>query len=163
MPTIPQINTASQQGVSWLVRQAIKWSTITLYIKQYTDEAGQTHIDINQQSSGGYSNQEERTLNWEFHEKDDKVFGKIKGRSRYVSRDDVEEPYLKDGWDQKFLDEAKGELVQNYVESLSGNKWIADQTWGFEVIKGERRYVRHVYAHKGKEVHRIKLVYDWKS
>lgn len=151
----------AMQGVSWLIRQAIKWSTITLHVKQYTDEAGKVHIDI-EQTAGGSSNQEERILDWEFREKDDRVFGKVRGKTRYVKKDDVEEPYLKEGWDQKFLDDFEGELVQSYVESISST-WTADQTWGFEVIKTERRYVRHVFAKKGNEEHRIKLVYDWQK
>ena len=153
----------TQQGVSWLVRQAIKWSTITLHVKEYKDEAGNVHIDIQQISSGGYSNDEERILDWVFREKDDKVFGKVNGRTRWVSVDDVDEPYLKAGWDQKFLDDWKGEVIQSFVESVKSPQWTADQTWGFEIIKGERRYVRHVFAKKGKEEHRIKLVYDWKD
>jgi len=149
--------------VSWIIRQAIKWSTITLHVKQYTDDANKVHIDIEQISSGGYSNHEERILDWEFREADDRVFGKVKGKTRYVKADDIEEPYLKNGWDQKFMDESKGELVQSYVESVNKSPWTADQTWGFEIIKDQRRYVRHVYTYKGKEQHRIKLVYDWKE
>lgn len=148
--------------MSWLVRQAIKWSTITLHVKQYTDDDGLVHIDIEQIASAGSANQEERILNWEFAEKEDKVFGKVRGKSRFVKASEVEEPYLKEGWDQKFLDDGKGEVIQNYVESISST-WTAEQTWGFEVIKTERRYVRHVFAKKGKEQHRIKLVYDWKD
>lgn len=129
------------------------------------DEAtGLVHIDIEQESSAGQTNSETRTLNWTFTEKSDPVFGKVRGRSRFINIDDedLKEPYLKQGWDGKFLDESKGELVQAYVESV-GNKWVANQTWGFEIIHGQRMYTRHVYAYKGKEEHRIKMVYDWKN
>lgn len=55
-----------------------------------------------------------------------------------------------------------GLLIQSYVESRDKDpNWTADQIWGFEIVEGKRRYVRHVYAKKGKEEHRVKLVYDW--
>ncbi|KAL1311635.1 hypothetical protein AAFC00_001745 [Neodothiora populina] len=152
----------AMQGVSWLVRQAIKYSTITLHVKEYVDDQDKTHIDIEQVASAGSSNLEERMLDWAFQEKTDRVFGHVKGRSRFIKVEDIDEPYLKQGWDQKFLDDGGNELVESYTESLSST-WTADQTWGFEVIGGERRYVRHVFAKKGKEEHRIKLVYDWQG
>ena len=101
-------------------------------------------------------------------EKDDKVFGKVQGKSRFVNIKDIEEDdaYLKDGWDKEWLDgdEVKGEVVESYAESVGKEpKWTAEQVWGFEKIGGERRYVRHIVVRKGKEVHKIKTVYDWKA
>ncbi|GAB7354125.1 hypothetical protein MBLNU459_g4688t1 [Dothideomycetes sp. NU459] len=150
------------QGVSWLVRQAIKYSTIVLHVEEWVDEAGHTHVDIEQASTGGYKNQEERTMDWVDRETDDKVFGKVKGRSRFVKLGEIGDDFLNSGWDQKFLDDNDKEVIQSYVESV-GKKpnWTADQVWGFEVKDGLRRYTRHVVAKKGKEVHKVKLYYDW--
>ena len=36
------------QGVGWLKRKAINLATVTLSIKQYVDESGVTHVDIDQ-------------------------------------------------------------------------------------------------------------------
>lgn len=144
------------------MRKAIQIATISLSVKEYTDDAGLVHIDIVQTATpGSQTTTEERTLNWDFAEHTDKVFGKLRGKTRFVKVAELEESYLKNGWDQKFLDEGEGEVVQNYVESISST-WTANQTWGFEVIDGQRRYTRHVHAKKGKEEHRIKLVYDWR-
>lgn len=40
------------QGISWFKRQAIKYATITLYVKHYRDDAGFEHIDIDQTITG---------------------------------------------------------------------------------------------------------------
>lgn len=95
-------------------------------------------------------------------EKDDKVFGKVKGQSRFVKLDELTDDFLKQGWDQKFLDDNDREVIQSYVESV-GKKpnWTADQVWGFEIKDGKRMHARRVVAKKGKEVHKIRLYYDW--
>jgi len=151
----------AMQGVSWLVRRAIKWSNIRLNVTQYTDGDGLVHIDIEQVSSVA-TTIEDRTIDWTFREKEDRVFGKVKGRTRWVDVEAVDDEFLRNGWDGKWLEEAKGEVIQAYVESVGKDpNWIADQIWGFESIDGGRRYVRHVVARKGSEVHKIKTVYDW--
>lgn len=50
--------------------------------------------------------------------------------------------------------------VQSYVESYD-NGWTANQIWGFEVIDGTRRHVRHVVVRKGEDWKQARLVYDW--
>lgn len=92
---------------------------------------------------------------WNDHE--DHLFGKVKGRSRWVKLADVEDEYLRTDWSSEMNDI---EAIESYTES-DGRGWIADQTWGFEEIGGGRRYVRHVVVTKGKERKAIKLVYDW--
>lgn len=70
------------QGVGWVVRQAAAYSAITITMKQYTDAAGAMHIDAEQASTGGIKSSEERVLDWEWKEKEDKIWGKVKGRAR---------------------------------------------------------------------------------
>lgn len=132
-----------------------------LHVEEWVDEAGHTHVDIDQVSSGGYKSTEERTLDWVEVEKEDKVFGKVKGRSRFVKLDEIDDDFLKQGWDQKFLDDNDREIIQSYTESV-GKKpnWTANQVWGFEIKDGKRMYARHVVAKKGSEVHKVKLYYD---
>lgn len=73
------------QGIGWLVRQAVAYSNITVTLKQYTDDAGKVNIDIDQVSSGGLRSKEERVLDWEWREKEDGIFGKLKGQTRSAS------------------------------------------------------------------------------
>lgn len=68
---------------------------------------------------------------------------------------------LKDGHtDSRFLDE---EHVQSWVTSIDGGDWTAEQIWGFEEIKGERRYTRRVVTWKGDKEERARLVYDYQG
>lgn len=71
------------QGVSWLVRTAISYSSITITLNQYTDDDdGAVHLDMETVSTGGMTNSEERTLVWQWKEATDKIFGQVKSKSR---------------------------------------------------------------------------------
>lgn len=69
------------QGVGWLVRQAAAYSTVTATMKQYVRD-GAVCLDVDQVSTGGIRSSEERVLNWEWKEKDDKIWGKVRGKAR---------------------------------------------------------------------------------
>ena len=130
------ISEAQQQGVGWWLRKAIALATVTLTIKQYTSDDGLTHIDIEQRATGGISGTtENRTLDWEYRDHKDGIFGEVKGKSRWVKLSDVEDDneFLKKGW----LDEGD-KYVQSYVESV-GNGWTANQvrsSCGFGSVLG---------------------------
>lgn len=73
------------QGVGWLVRQAASYSTITVKMAQYARaEDGVVCLDVDQVSTGGIRSTEERVLNWEWFEKNDRIWGKVRGRARLV-------------------------------------------------------------------------------
>lgn len=129
------------QGMGWLVRQAVKYSTITLEFKEYTDENGTVHVDIDQTSTGGFKNNEAREFNWEWREVEDPVFGKVKGRGKWMKISELQEPFMKEGWDPKWLEECDGEVLFSEVDSTAakGTQWHAEQVWGFEIIGGGRR------------------------
>ncbi|KAK4990450.1 hypothetical protein LTR50_002473 [Elasticomyces elasticus] len=142
------------QGISWLVRRAIAYSTITLYAKEYVDDAKVYHIDIDQVSSpGSIKNREERALDWVFREKDDSFFGKVKGRTRWIKLEDVSDEYMNQGWAKECVE---GEVIDAYVESVGGG-WVAEQIWGFAEVDGGRRHVRRSVVKKGKQVERVSL------
>ncbi|KAF2146600.1 uncharacterized protein K452DRAFT_355080 [Aplosporella prunicola CBS 121167] len=160
------------QGVGWLTRTAIGLATITLHLKQYKDDAGTERIDIDQTLTGGIrGTREERALNWQWREHSDQIFGHVRGRSRRVAIGalsgeeknaitDEDIAFMRDGWSEDIVQ--GGELIETYVTSLD-NGWTAWQTWGFEVVEGQRRHARHVVV-KDKDVQkvlRIKLIYDW--
>lgn len=150
------------QGIGWLVRQAVKYSNVTLHVKQFVGEDKLMHIDSEQITTGNIRNLEDRIIDFQWREKDDRIFGKVNGRSRYVQLDEVEDEYLRQGWDEQFLVQEGHQVLQIFVESL-GKKpnWTAEQVWGFEVVDGSKRHTRRIIVKKGKEEHKLRLVYDW--
>ncbi|RKF61509.1 hypothetical protein OnM2_041055 [Erysiphe neolycopersici] len=175
-PSDPVLKT---QSVSYIKRTAIGIATITLSVTQTVNNSGITEIIIEQTATGGISGTKEiRYLDWELKEHNDHVFGDIKGRTRWINIDAVKEPlsgedyqdtpedvkFLTEGWIE---DESEngGPNGERHIDSFvrnEDNKWTARQIWGFQMIEGVRRYVRHVIVKKGKTVHQVKLIYDWK-
>lgn len=76
-------------------------------------------------------------------------------RFRKVS--EIEEPFQKEGWEQECID---GEVIEAYNESMT-DSWNSVIIYGFAVIDGQRRHVRRVVSRKGKQVEKIRMVYDW--
>ncbi|KAH9950448.1 hypothetical protein B0H21DRAFT_723399 [Amylocystis lapponica] len=123
------------------------------------------HIDIDQTTSGGMSGTtEHRVLDNEERESSDYVFGAVKGRSRRLRLDELDNEFLRQGW----LDDV-GEHGTVWTRAMSdtpksGTSWTAEQTWGFEDINGERRYARHVnFTGPKEEKIQARLVYDYRE
>lgn len=178
------------QGVGWFMRKAISLGTVSLSIKHYRvdseEEPGKKieKIDISQTITGGIpGTTENRTLVWKEKENYDHLFGSVIGKSRRVKADDLDEEWLKEGWTDDTLGHG---LVQAYAESntpKSGMTWVGNQvraeikciqrrlfnrnqTWGMEMINGERRYARHVdFIGPSGEPDRVKvkLIYDYRQ
>ncbi|KAF5698917.1 hypothetical protein FGLOB1_11708 [Fusarium globosum] len=156
----------SLQGIGYLTRKGIGLATITLDINQYnappkppnTSTDVFTHIDITQSASGLSSTHENRCLDFNNREHTDWLFGTVRGRSRFVTLDEIEEDFLKTGW----LTEGDGKFIQSIAESVD-NGWVANQIWGFEEINGERRYVRHILVTNGDKKVTAKLIYDYQA
>lgn len=147
------------QNIGWVVRQAVAYSTVTVTLQQYTDSEGQNHLDQEQLSTGGIKNFEDRIMDWQWTEKENWIWGKVNGRSRYVKLSEIEDEYLKEGWEGG----SEGEVVEGYVESLKDG-WDARQIWGFAVVGGEKKHVRRILARRpGWKEERIRMVYDWKE
>jgi len=133
-------------------------TTVTLHVKQYKDSAGVVHVDIEQTATGGIKGTTElRQLDGQTGEHEDQIFGKVRGQTNWVKLADVKDDFLSKGW---LPETAQGETIESNVESV-GNGWKASQIWGFEDIKGERRYCRHVVITKGGKSKTGRLVYDW--
>ncbi|KAF2403722.1 hypothetical protein EJ06DRAFT_527326 [Trichodelitschia bisporula] len=155
------------QGIGWLTRKVISTMTITLHTKQYKDEQGLEHIDI-EQPGVGFKTTELRTLDGQWREHEDYVFGAVKGKSIFIKTADLngqdpDEAYLKEGWNEET---ASGDVVESVAESIK-NGWAARQIWGFEEVevngKKERRYVRHIVVKKKEKTIHAKLVYDFQE
>ncbi|KAJ5086755.1 hypothetical protein NUU61_008062 [Penicillium alfredii] len=81
----PSTNNSPKQGMSWFLRKALPYATVTLHVHQYTDTESPLvyHIDIDQVITGGITGSKEaRKLDWEEREHVDNIFGKLQGRSR---------------------------------------------------------------------------------
>lgn len=168
------------QGLSWFTRRALGLATINLTIREY-NESGKIHIDITSVAKGLSSTQEDRVLDWEDKPHQDKVFGKVLGRSRMVNLNaggfDPQEPYddqskaflqaemLKDGKTLSTFDD-KRDLLQTFAKNQdSGYGWSVEQVWGFEQVDGKRHYSRRVIGRsaKGDKIERVRLVYDYQG
>jgi len=151
------------QGVGWLARKAIGFATLTIHMKQYVGDDGVTRIDIIQTGSGGIKGTNEpRTLDWQQRAHSDNIFGNVMGQSRFVSINDISEPFLKEGW-LEGPEEATA-TGETHVESLATNAekgWTADQIWGFMMVDGKRRHCRKVLCKKGDKKVTVRLVYDY--
>ncbi|KAI0788530.1 hypothetical protein C8Q75DRAFT_237005 [Abortiporus biennis] len=153
------------QGVGWFLRKALATAWVYLDITHYKDESGVEHVDIVQTLSGGISGTTElRTLDWKERLHEDYIFGAVVGKSRRIQLEDIEIPYLKEGWTDDVKEHG---AINSYVQSdtaKSGTSWIAEQIWGFEEIEGERRHIRHVdfIGPKGEHI-QARLVYDYQG
>jgi hypothetical protein len=151
----------------------VSLATLTLNIKQYTappsppaDPTGPqvTHIEIEQTGTGGIKGTyEKRCLDYTFRDHSDYLFGNVKGQSKWLNLEDIEDPFLRSGWLEGDNEKGgpNGEThIISHVESLDA-PWTATQIWGFKEIDGVRRYVRNVVIAKGSERVELQLVYDW--
>ncbi|KAF9229134.1 hypothetical protein BS17DRAFT_771080 [Gyrodon lividus] len=153
------------QGVSWFKRRAISMFTLTLSVRHTTDVAGVEHIDIDQTLSGGIPGTSEgRILDWQERDEDDDIFGTVIGKSRRIAVKEVTDEFLKRDWTRDTIDD--GVVLAVAWSNPKKNKltWRAEQTWGFSVVNGERRYVRHTtFTSSDKQDGPIyaRLVYDY--
>lgn len=131
---------------------------MTLDVKEYEDpESKLTKIEISQTASGLQGTKESRTLDNEYREHGDWLFGKVKARSQWITSaaDLPDDDYLKQGWE-----DGTTEWIYGFVQSLDST-WTATQLWGFSVVKGDRRHTRNVVISKGDKKVQIRLVYDY--
>ncbi|KAI1361265.1 hypothetical protein F5Y08DRAFT_342862 [Xylaria arbuscula] len=177
-PTDPAL---ALQGVGWILRKAIGAATVTIVVKQYPDpETSTPTIEIDQSASGLTSTKELRKLDWTSREHKDFVFGRVHGRSKYITLDDLKALVSADGEAQreKWVDPAQpGFLAEDWLPEHSGEEgeklvlnhvvadggWFATQAWGFQDVGGERRYVRNVVVAKGDKFVSFKMIYDFVS
>lgn len=133
---------------------------MTLHVKEYADDAGTTHVDIQQTATGGLKGTaENRTLDNNWREHSDWLFGNVKGRTKWVANtaEIGDDAFLKSNW---ATDGEPDEHIFAYVESLDKG-WTATQVWGFQVVNGERRYARNVVVAKGTERVEMRMIYDF--
>ncbi|TPX08915.1 uncharacterized protein E0L32_009619 [Thyridium curvatum] len=167
------------QGVGWVTRKVVGLATITLHVKQFAAEPSPvgpnadqpaptsdpvTHVDIEQTGTGGMKGTtERRCLDDALREHTDYLFGHVRGRTRWVDLAEVEDEFLKAGWNEEgeTAGGQDGKLhMLSWVESLDRG-WVATQVWGFKKVDGERMYARNIVITKGKERVELNLYYDY--
>ncbi|KAJ5168158.1 uncharacterized protein N7482_003752 [Penicillium canariense] len=77
----------SLQGMSWVLRKALPYATVTLHVHEYADSENPQvyHIDVEQVITGGITGSKEaRTLDWQGRDHVDKIFGTVHGKSRFL-------------------------------------------------------------------------------
>ncbi|KAK4897705.1 hypothetical protein LTR27_004477 [Elasticomyces elasticus] len=147
------------QGVGFIIRQAVQYSTITVTVKHYTGEDGKEHLDQKQVSTGGITNEDLRKLDWEWNEVENFIWGKVRGRNRVTKVSELDDDFLKQGWSQDCVEDG---VVETVSKSLTSG-WAATQIFGFADVDGQRKQVRRVLGRKGDQVERVMQVYDWKA
>ena len=116
------------QGLSWLRRKAIVLADVTLMIKHYRDDEGIERIDVDQILTASIAGtREERILDWTEREREDNTFGSIVGKSRRVSVDELDIPYLKEGWTSETFKHGLIQIHGKSNTSKSGTTWTANQ------------------------------------
>jgi len=148
----------SMQGVGWMTRKTLSYATVTVKLTHTTNDAGVETIQVDNTVTGGIKGSSEtRILDWEWRSQTDHVWGTFKSRARRVNIADVEVEYLKTGWE-----EGTESLIEIESDSTEKN-WSAVQTWGFQIINGERRYARQVKltAKKPAKTIECRMAYDF--
>jgi len=151
------------QGVGWATRKIINRATITLQIKHYKDAQGVEHIDTEQTLTGGITaSPEPRTLDWTPRKVNHSLFGATIGKSRRISVADITDGYLTSGWLPDVHRDGAVEACAKSDHENNPHAWKSDMIWGFEDVKGERRYVRRIRftGPKGEDI-TARLVYDY--
>ena len=147
---------------------------MTAYLKQYTDDSGITHIDIDTKLTGGINGTTElRTLNWQATQHQDHIFGPLRGKSHFTTIADLRKKsgegktaggdddaaaveasdvidaedisFLCDGWEKAIMEEG-AEVVETFSESET-NGWTARQIWGFEDVQVGENVERRYTRH----------------
>ncbi|KAE9408249.1 hypothetical protein BT96DRAFT_986025 [Gymnopus androsaceus JB14] len=148
------------QGVGWIKRKAIGSATVKVYMKHSKTDSGVECLSISQEVGGGDPTEpEDKVLDWTEKTKDGKFFGPCVTKSKRVKVEELDEPYLKEGWTADTLEHG---CILVYLSSEGKHGWSTKQTWGVGEVDGERRHVRHVCftGPKGEKLQN-RLVYDY--
>ncbi|KAM3445572.1 hypothetical protein NHJ13734_000273 [Beauveria thailandica] len=147
------------QGVNWLMRKVITMATVTLIVTQTRDASGNVLLDIENKPSGGMPGAvEKRVLNWEPVELNHTLFGNIRGRSRVVRVGELDDEWLRGGWE-----EGTDEVLHFKTEHMDSKGVVTQQVLGFVRVDGVRYQARRVLVTTegvDKNVE-ITIIYDY--
>ncbi|KAK8150314.1 hypothetical protein G3M48_002884 [Beauveria asiatica] len=145
------------QNVGWLWRKVLVKSGAELWITHTTDN-GVDHLVIHGKSTNGLPDStEDRIVNGSWKDLNFPIFGKIRGSTRWVKTGDLSSAWLA----KDMLLDDDGVILMETIQTETDT--VTKQANGFKMVKGERRYVRHVEVTKknsSKPIH-VTLVYDY--
>ncbi|KAF3388966.1 hypothetical protein F1880_004231 [Penicillium rolfsii] len=106
--------------MSWVVRKAISYATVTLHVKEYADSTNPQvyHIEIDQVVTGGIkASKEARQLDWQEREHVDSIFGTLRGKSRFVRGSKADDGKVRPAVDfqSKVGDAEKDAKIQRFL------------------------------------------------
>ena len=144
------------QGVTWLWRKILLKSGVESWIS-HTKDNGIDHLKIHGKSSNGLPDStEDRIVNGSWKELTFPIFGKIRGSTRWAQKSDLPSAWLVE---DMIFEGDDGVIIMETIQ-LDINT-VTTQANGFRMVKGERRYVRHVEVVNKNQRIRVRLVYDY--
>ncbi|KAF2252892.1 hypothetical protein BU26DRAFT_515314 [Trematosphaeria pertusa] len=153
------------QGLTWLSRKAVNLATITTHItlKPSPSEAASSTrtLILNNSAFNFPGTVEARTLDWEWRDFKDYIWGAFQDRSRIVRKDGLAQEVADGEWVQGLRGEDEW-MVESEIRARDG-AWSNHTVWGFKSVGAERRLIRHMEARRGEECARAVLVYDFVS
>lgn len=140
------------EGVNGLIREVASHTSVHLKITQSSSD--EIHL---QQSATGASIPavtEDWILDWQWREGKDPLFGDMKGRARWIEKEEAPAGE----WD-----DADDGLIMQAEGKKPDEEWGGTHYWGFEQVNGERRYTRRIYIvnNKTRERMDVRMVYDF--
>ncbi|KAF2017747.1 hypothetical protein BU24DRAFT_460754 [Aaosphaeria arxii CBS 175.79] len=97
----------SLQGIGYFIRKSIALATIRLQITQHEDpplppnssKEKVQHIVCSQTASGLKGTSEYHCADNQFRDHSDWLFGAVRGKAEWLELEELDEPFLKKGWD----------------------------------------------------------------
>ncbi|KAI0319987.1 hypothetical protein OF83DRAFT_688169 [Amylostereum chailletii] len=88
--------------------------------------------------------------------------GYVRARARRADVYDLGSAFLRMGWTKDVAVHGAIQMVLHGIVQRCGREWVAEQVLGFEMVKGQRRFVRRI-DFVGPEGDRIRrrVVYDY--
>ena len=140
------------EGVNTLIRKAASKCSVHLTVTQPTPD----EIHVQQRATGASipGTTEDYKLDRQWRESKEPLFGLMKGRARWVKKEEAPEGDWED------CDE--GMLIQVEGQKPSG-VWGGTHYWGFELVEGQRKHTRRIYLFNDEKDEKmsVRMVYDF--
>ncbi|KAL2132705.1 hypothetical protein VTI74DRAFT_3468 [Chaetomium olivicolor] len=148
------------QGIPWIVRKVVNFASLELQYERLPPASGSTAPRFGYKQTirpGGFDTKNEYILDGQARVDTVPIFGEISMRCHYAGGEEVAKQYQTTGLES--ADEGHAAVVEIVESEVMG--WTATSVWGFEVVGGERRFVKHNTAVKGEKAEKTRLVFDY--
>lgn len=137
----------------------VHFITLRESTEQFIDSDGTAHIEISQTITGGLKgDHEKRVIDGKTYPRDTHMLGTFHERCRWINLEDVEEPWLTEGWvytSDELGSGGPGPNGEMHIEVRATNSKGEFNTvaiWGFTEIDGARYHCRRGICRRGAEV-----------